>query len=105
MPVEPPNRLKDVDPEVEYIKINEIIYRYVYDRDNEVCQICGHHGEEIHHLTYKSHGGGNKTNNLLLLCIKHHKQGYHGSGIQMPDIESILEGIKMRDKRYRSRMV
>lgn len=36
------------------------------------CAICGHDGEEIHHIIPKSEGGNDTLNNLVLLCHSCH---------------------------------
>jgi hypothetical protein len=59
---------------------------YVLHRDNHKCQNpnCNNKNKEqileIHHIKFKSHGGGNSPSNLITLCsechtIPNHKQG------------------------------
>jgi HNH endonuclease len=33
---------------------------------------------EVHHLRYRSQGGSDAPDNLILLCAFHHRQGEHG---------------------------
>jgi 5-methylcytosine-specific restriction endonuclease McrA len=73
--------LSEIDPSKEY-KMTEIA-EYIFARDDGLCQNpqCGEVGTEIHHILYRSHGGKNKTDNLILLCAKCHRgiNGIHKS--------------------------
>lgn len=43
----------------------------VYERDNQTCRLCGVVGAytySVHHIVYRSQGGTNDINNLILLC-------------------------------------
>jgi 5-methylcytosine-specific restriction endonuclease McrA len=33
---------------------------------------------QVHHVVYRSHGGGDEKENLLVLCLYHHMRGEHG---------------------------
>lgn len=54
---------------------------YVLARDRYSCQ-CGKNGcssvLHVHHIRFKSNGGGDSPNNLITLCSKHHKMLHDG---------------------------
>jgi len=53
----------------------------VLDRDSNQCQICGTGGEnrlQLHHLTYRSHGGRHISENLVTLCYECHEAVHRG---------------------------
>ncbi|MGH9867202.1 MAG: HNH endonuclease signature motif containing protein [Candidatus Polarisedimenticolia bacterium] len=35
-------------------------------------------GLQVHHVLYRSHGGGNEAENLVVACLFHHLRGEHG---------------------------
>lgn len=39
----------------------------IWERDRW-CVICGDRGRDIHHVVYRSHGGKDTEDNLVLLC-------------------------------------
>lgn len=48
----------------------------VLERDYYTCQVCGLFGEHalhVHHLVYRSSGGGHEMHNLITLCWKCHR--------------------------------
>ena len=54
----------------------------VYRRDGYRCMAPGCSARaklEVHHLQYRSQGGSDVPENLLLLCTFHHQQGEHGT--------------------------
>lgn len=55
----------------------------VYERDKGCCVYCGRHvekGTKPHHVIYKSRGGGDTEDNLVMLCADCHYRVHHGSG-------------------------
>lgn len=53
----------------------------VYERDQHCCVNCKlwvEDGHKPHHVIYKSHGGNDTLDNLVLLCDKCHYQVHHG---------------------------
>lgn len=61
----------------------------VYERDQHKCVNCGRwveDGHKPHHVCYKSHGGGDTLDNLVLLCPECHYQIHHGkNGAEVKD--------------------
>lgn len=55
---------------------------YVLFRDNYVCQYCKGKSKEkrleVHHIKYRSQGGGNSPNNLITLCKTCHDNLHKG---------------------------
>lgn len=53
----------------------------VYERDQHKCAVCGkwvEDGVKPHHVIYKSHGGDDRLENMVLLCNECHYQVHHG---------------------------
>jgi 5-methylcytosine-specific restriction endonuclease McrA len=50
---------------------------HIVDRD-VFCRVCGHRGQEVHHVTFRSQGGKNEMSNLILLCTTCHHTKAHG---------------------------
>ena len=101
--IEPPNLLSEIEPDAAYTSISDIVYAYCAERDNCLCLICGKRGDALHHVTYKSQGGKNQTNNLATLCKSHHDKVHNGD--LGKSIGLILKRkIKINDKLFRSRL-
>jgi 5-methylcytosine-specific restriction endonuclease McrA len=46
----------------------------VRERDRHRCRVCGTtRALHVHHITYRSHGGGHEPHNLVLVCAAHHR--------------------------------
>lgn len=57
------------------------VRRAVLDRDNERCRRCGEEAPEkltLHHVTYRSRGGGHHADNLVTLCWPCHAEIHRG---------------------------
>lgn len=58
-------------------RAKETVYRktcaLVTLRDGSRCRVCGGRGNHHHHIVYRSHGGKDVVNNLLLTCTDCHK--------------------------------
>lgn len=98
-------RYKLIDPDKEYLIPD--IYNYVIDRDNRLCQFCGKLGENLHHVIFRSHGGKDKPNNLVLACNKCHTKihRYEHTNTPIPNQENILAEIRKREARFRRMLV
>lgn len=45
----------------------------VVERDGGRCRACGWPGDHVHHVVYRSRGGGHDTSNLIVLCLRCHQ--------------------------------
>lgn len=65
------------------------IRRRIWNRDRW-CVICGSCGYDVHHIVYRSHGGTNAENNLVLLCRACHRALHDDS----PNLAMIKRGLR-----------
>lgn len=63
----------------KYRNAMAIDYKRIYlkyfgygDQSYVPCELCGSYAESIHHINYRSRGGGNEIGNLMALCNYHH---------------------------------
>lgn len=71
----PKSRRVKLDPE-SYLAL----HRQILKRDNWRCQSCGGmQNLQVHHLTFRSHSGGDVEQNLITLCAACHS-GEHAEG-------------------------
>lgn len=57
----------------------------VFQRDANRCQWCGtNRWLQIHHIIYRSQGGGHDEINLIVLCNDHHAMAHSDKGRYMP---------------------
>ncbi len=94
--------LKDLNPEFAFEKMCDELHQYVEARDNGCCVLCGNLGGEHHHVTYRSHLGKHKANNLATLCNKCH---YKIHNISDKLKELIFSRIKENEKLFRERLI
>lgn len=47
-------------------------------RDGQRCRMCGGNGQEVHHIRFRSQGGTDTEDNLILLCNECHHVHAHG---------------------------
>lgn len=62
-------------------KAMQELVKAVYERDNHRCVNCGkwvEDGVKPHHVCYKSHGGSDTLDNMVLLCPSCHYAVHHG---------------------------
>ena len=93
---------KRIKPDFRYLRITEEIWNYVYERDGAICQLTGAQGTEVHHVVYKSHGGGNAPNNLVLLSKKGHDLQHASEGLT---VSALKQKIKSNEEIFRRRLV
>ena len=80
-------------PKEKRVKDKKGVREYGYN--NSGCEICGSfYYNSVHHITFKSHNGGDEDNNLITLCINHHKQAH---GVDAKEMKEICLKIK-KDK-------
>lgn len=56
----------------------------VKNRDKHVCRWCGKKGVQVHHVNYRSEGGPDVPENLILLCNKHHDMVHSSKVVYKP---------------------
>jgi hypothetical protein len=63
----------------EALKERSTRQRRVLARDGGFCQVpgCSRPAAHVHHVTYRSRGGGDEDENLVSLCAAHHLHGVH----------------------------
>jgi len=47
------------------------------------CPVCEQQDVTLHHVTYRSHGGGDEAENLISLCSAFHLDGEHGGRLRV----------------------
>lgn len=70
----------------------------VYDRDSRCCIICGKRPVEVAHYISRARGGLGIRQNLVCLCIEHHR-AYDGvdHDLYKPIIRDYLHGWYMNE--------
>jgi len=53
------------------------------DRYQCSCPVCERQDVTLHHVTYRSHGGGDEPENLVSLCSFCHLDGEHGGRLRV----------------------
>lgn len=59
--------------------------RWVIERDHRYCQVpgCSRGAEHVHHVVFRSRGGGDDPENLVSLCVAHHLHGVHRGWVRV----------------------
>ena len=68
------------------------LVKEIYERDQHKCAVCGKwvaDGHKPHHVVYKSHGGSDVAENLVLLCDDCHYQVHHGKN--SADVKDMIQ--------------
>jgi 5-methylcytosine-specific restriction endonuclease McrA len=97
---------KLIDQSHPYPKVEDVA-EYVIARDSGLCQCCGGAGHHIHHITFRSHGGTNAPNNLMLACFKCHEKIHRcetGGDKSVPFAERVRQQVKRNDIKLRTRL-
>lgn len=94
--------LYEIDPEFEHEEFTEELHEYIWVRDDMLCVHCSKGGAEIHHIQFRSQGGGHKANNLCLLCDPCHNRMHSDKPI--PD-EKLIKRVRKNEKRFRKNLV
>ena len=72
-------------------------------RDHGACRVPGCDatlGLEVHHLIHWEHGGGTDTDNLLLVCSKHHRM-HHRGRLDITGNADQPDGLEFRNQHGR----
>jgi 5-methylcytosine-specific restriction endonuclease McrA len=77
--------MKETRPTSPRVKLNPesylVLHRHILDRDNWRCQSCGSmQNLHAHHLTYRSHLGGDVEQKLVTLCAAYHSKQHAEPG-------------------------
>lgn len=61
------------------------VQKRVLARDRGLCQVpgCSRAALHVHHVTFRSHGGGDEPGNLVSLCAAHHLHGVHVGSVRV----------------------
>lgn len=83
-------------PKTKVFKDRKNVRAYRFSK--EKCELCdtwtGDSGE-VHHIKFRSQGGGDEDGNLIYLCQPCHSQKAHG--VNSREYRSVFEGIKAND--------
>jgi len=57
----------------------------VIARDQSFCQVpgCSRAATHVHHVLFRSQGGGDEGDNMTSLCTAHHLFGLHGGYLRV----------------------
>ena len=94
--------LRSFDAEQEYSEITRELAEYVYARDGDLCQVTGERGGVLHHVLFKSQGGKNCANNLVLLSTRGHliQHGLiKGTAVSVKVLRALIKTNEERLKR------
>ena len=73
------------------------VKQYVLDRDNHICQCCKGKSKckklNVHHIKFRSNGGGNSPLNLITLCEDCHSD-LHDNKITLP--EKVIKNVTFK---------
>jgi 5-methylcytosine-specific restriction endonuclease McrA len=65
--------------------------RYIRQRDGEQCRYCGTSATlHVHHVRYRSEGGGHEEENLLTLCLRCHDRVHSNKKHWQPILIELL---------------
>lgn len=95
--------LIDFDPDERFVEITEELWQYVHTRDNGICQICALKGTQAHHIIYRSQGGANCANNLILLCLPCHHTVVHARYSVGPQL--LIKRLMENEEKLRANLV
>lgn len=52
------------------------------EQDYIKCEVCASRAVDIHHIKYRSQGGGDNIENIMALCRTCHDKAHSGKAIQ-----------------------
>lgn len=78
----------------------------VDERDHGLCVICGRRGAEHHHVIFRSAGGHDAENNMVLLCTECHAKFAHGVDEKFwkEQFQGYLQSEEIKDWRERHKI-
>lgn len=92
--------------------IPENVRNAVYARDRFRCRWCGRTNApvHVHHIDYRSAGGGHVLDNLITLCVKHHQLVHTNKNLYPPLLQQLVDrtgvtGMDLARRQQRSTVV
>lgn len=80
-------------------EIPQATRKAVFKRDANRCQWCGgNRWLQLHHIIYRSQGGGHEAHNLITLCNEHHAMAHSDKGRYMPLLLGLIWRRYVDDK-------
>jgi 5-methylcytosine-specific restriction endonuclease McrA len=77
-PAPKPNHNRRTPKRAQRGEFTPLMRKEIYDRDQGLCVRCGRVAVHIHHIVYRSQGGGNDKRNGVCVCHSCHEHA-HGS--------------------------
>lgn len=68
----------------------------IFERDRFRCRGCAKQAQEVHHIIFRSHGGGDEPDNLIALCRNCHEIAHGRRQGTMP--AWVLQGMLQHNK-------
>lgn len=65
------------------------------------CRYCGTVDNlHVHHIVYRSQGGGDEDTNLITLCLVHHDRVHSNKAVWQPVLEAYIETYYRTGRRW-----
>lgn len=92
--------MSDKEPRVDDDGISEEVRKFCFERDHYKCRKCGCEEDlALHHVIYRSLGGGHDPTNLIVLCMKCHGR-VHRKELYPKWIDGVWMFIDKKSWRY-----
>jgi len=69
------------------------------EQDIVLCELCRKTAQDIHHIEYRSHNGGDEITNLIALCREDHTLA-HAGRIKNWELQKIIDIRHSKEPRY-----
>lgn len=63
----------------------------IRNRDRNVCRWCQQPGRQVHHIHYRSEGGPDEPENLILLCVDCHERAHSSKKAYKPVLLTYID--------------
>ena len=74
----------------------KLIY-WCFERDNWRCRHCRDTSSlHPHHVIYKSHGGLDRLDNLITLCVQCHMEGIHAGNLDIEVLQLLEDDLRVK---------
>ncbi len=64
------------------------------EQDHVPCELCGDTANDVHHINFRSLGGGDDISNLMAICRFHHDHA-HSGGLTQEHLQDIHDKFTM----------